>query len=58
VLHALDALDISNELYNSNMMPARDTAGVGVKFVVPTVADGLVFVGTQNEVDMYGLLPQ
>jgi hypothetical protein len=58
VLHALDALDISTELYNSNMMPARDMAGVGVKFVVPTVADGLVFVGTQNEVDMYGLLTQ
>jgi len=58
VLHALDALDISKELYNSNMVPARDQAGPGVKFVVPTIADGLVFVGTQNEVDMYGLLNQ
>lgn len=58
VLHAVDASNVANELYNSNMMPDRDTAGVGLKFVVPTVADGLVFVGAQNEVDMYGLLPQ
>jgi len=58
VLHALDANDISKELYSSATMPDRDTAGIGVKFVVPTVADGLVFVGAQNEVDMYGLLRQ
>ncbi len=58
VLHALNPDDISTELYSSSMMPDRDTAGLGVKFVVPTIADGLVFVGTQNEVDMYGLLNQ
>ena len=58
VLHAVDPSNVANEFYNSSMMPDRDTAGAGVKFVVPTVADGLVFVGAQNEVDMYGLLPQ
>ena len=58
VLHALNPYDIGTELYSSNMMPDRDTAGLGVKFVVPTIADGLVFVGAQNEVDMYGLLPK
>ena len=58
VLHALDPNDITKELYSSNTMPDRDMAGVGVKFVVPTVADGMVFVGAQNEVDMYGLLKQ
>ncbi len=58
VLHALDPNDISKELYSSNTMATRDAAGLGVKFVVPTVADGMVFVGTQNEVDMYGLLTQ
>ncbi len=34
----------------------RDEAGLAVKYVVPTVADGHVFVGTQQQVDMYGLL--
>jgi hypothetical protein len=56
VLHALKPEDITVELYSSSMMPDRDTAGLGVKFVVPTIADGFVFVGTQGEVDMYGLL--
>ncbi len=58
VLHAIDPSNVANEFYNSNMMPDRDAAGLGMKFLVPTVADGFVFVGTQNEVDMYGLLPQ
>ncbi len=56
VLHALHPENLSNDLYNSAMMPERDSAGVGVKFVVPTVADGFVFVAAQGEVDMYGLL--
>ncbi len=56
VLHALLPGNLSNDLYNSSMMADRDTAGIGVKFVVPTVADGFVFVGAQGEVDMYGLL--
>ena len=34
----------------------RDDAGLAAKFAVPTVADGHVFVGAQQQVDMYGLL--
>ncbi len=45
------------ELYNSEQNPGRDRAGMAVKFVVPTIADGHVFVGAQNEVDLYGILP-
>jgi len=56
VLHAHAARDVSVELYNSTQAGARDAGGAGVKFSVPTVADGKVFVGTQTELDVYGLL--
>jgi hypothetical protein len=56
VLYANEASNVSIELYNSNAAGKRDQAGPGVKFSVPTVADGRVFVGAQSEVDIYGLL--
>jgi PQQ enzyme repeat len=57
VLRAYDATNLANELYNSAQNSGRDGAGLAVKFTVPTIADGHVFVGAENEVDMYGLLP-
>jgi hypothetical protein len=56
VLHAYDARNLTSEIYNSNQSGARDQFGPGNKYIVPTIADGRVFVGTQNSVAIFGLL--
>jgi hypothetical protein len=58
ILRAYDASDLSKGIYHSVMNQARDTAGLAVKFTVPTVANGKVYIGTQTELDVYGLLDQ
>jgi outer membrane protein assembly factor BamB len=57
ILYAYDALDVSNKLYDSTQAGSRDNPGIAVKFTVPTVANGKVYVGAVRQLSVFGLLP-
>jgi hypothetical protein len=56
ILRAYKASNVSSLLYGSNLTSGRDQLGPAVKFVVPVVSNGKVYVGAQEEVDVFGLL--
>ena len=57
LLRAYDATNLSNLLYSSDQAANnRDKADLPVKFAVPTVANGRVYFGTRDHLDVYGLL--
>ncbi|PYX59465.1 MAG: pyrrolo-quinoline quinone [Acidobacteria bacterium] len=58
VLHAYDATNLANELYNSSQASgSRDQFGAGNKFITPMIVNGKVYVGTASGVAVFGLLP-
>jgi len=57
VLRAYNATNPSIALYTTLMTGLRDQLGGAVKFTVPTVADGHVFVGSQYELSVFGEFP-
>ncbi|MBZ5573099.1 MAG: pyrrolo-quinoline quinone [Acidobacteriia bacterium] len=56
ILHAYDANNLATELYNSNQNQSRDNPGGAVKFTVPTIANGKVYVPASQQLSVFGLL--
>jgi hypothetical protein len=56
VLHAFDATNLSNELYNSTQASGGRDNFSNNKFITPMVANGKVYVGTSTSVAVFGLL--
>jgi hypothetical protein len=56
-LRAYDALNLTSELYDSDQAGARDKLGNTIKFSTPTITDGKVFVGAEDALSIFGLLP-
>jgi len=57
-LHAYDAANLANELYNSDQAPlSRDSlADPAAKFSIPLVVNGRVYVASEGRFTIYGLL--
>jgi hypothetical protein len=56
VLRAYDAKNLGTTLYSSAILPS-DAAGYAIKFTLPVVANGHVYVGGGDRITVYGLAP-
>jgi len=56
ILYAHDANNLSSLLYGSDQNSPRDAPGAAVKFTVPTIANGKVYVGGEYQLAVFGLL--
>ena len=56
IVYAHDASNVATLLYSSESNVTRDNPGNAVKFIVPTVINGKVYVGSESQVSVYGLL--
>jgi hypothetical protein len=52
-LYTFDAGSL-NELYGADLCPIRDKIGAPTKFSVPTIANGFVYVGTEQDFNIFG----
>ncbi len=55
-LHAFDASNLANEIWNSGMNQADNMNGFA-KFDTPTIANGNVYAASEGAVMVYGILP-
>ena len=56
ILYAFNAQNLAQQLYASNQNSSRDDAGPAIKFTVPVITNGKVYVGAGYQIDVYGLL--
>jgi hypothetical protein len=56
-LQAYDASDVSHLLYTTEH-DAYNTPGSALRFTIPSIANGRVYVGSRNMVYVFGLKPQ
>jgi hypothetical protein len=56
VLLAYDATNLANLLYSSNTNLTRDSPGIPQPFIVPTIANGKVYVPGNGQLSVYGIL--